>query len=554
MNAGFRQLMGWTLACLIFLMSLPVPALAADDAESKYYNADACYKRLESSTSKKKYRHNWETCIEKYKAVYDHDPSGPWAAAGLYMCGKLYYGLSLQSGLEADMKKARSYFQRIIRNYPQSRYKSRSEKELATIAKKLGTEETAVSSNAGSDSITTLIRRNTATAATSAKTSGSPTTVEAIRYWSNPNYTRVVIDADKETTFAHRRLKEDPSISKPQRLFVDLTNSRIGSGLQKEVAINDNLLISARAGQNTPDQVRVVVDIKSFESYKVFSLKNPFRIVIDIWGENGTGASGGTVADNTPTSIDALGKSALATQLALGVRRIVVDPGHGGKDYGAPGYQKGVHEKDVVLAISKKLAAKLEKELGCEVVMTRTTDKYLTLEERTAIANTKSADLFISVHTNSHTDRRAYGIETYFLNLATDNDAILVAARENATSAKNISDLDSILNDLLHNVKVNESSRLAAHVQSSLCSGLSKNYSKIKNKKVKQAPFYVLLGAQMPAILVETSFISNKTECERLVDSKYQDAMVQSITEGVQKYIRETTNPTALYSKNPNQG
>jgi N-acetylmuramoyl-L-alanine amidase len=243
----------------------------------------------------------------------------------------------------------------------------------------------------------------------------------------------------------------------------------------------------------------------------------------------------------------------LATQLALKVRRIVVDPGHGGKDYGAPGYQKGVHEKDVVLAISKKLAVKLKKELGCEVIMTRTTDKYMTLEERTAIANTQNADLFISVHTNSHTDKRAYGIETYTLNLATDNDAILVAARENATSEMNISDLDSILDSLLHNVKVNESSRLANHVQSSVCSGLSKDYSKIKDKKVKQAPFYVLMGAQMPAILVETSFISNKTECSRLVDEKYQDAVAESITEGVKIYIDETS-PTALFNNNPNHG
>jgi N-acetylmuramoyl-L-alanine amidase len=542
------------VAWLLILLVLPGTAPAADDAESKYYKADACYKRLRNSDSKKKYRHNWETCIRKYEAVYKHDPSGPWAAAGLFMCGKLYYGLSVQSGLETDVKAARTYFQRVVQNYPSSRYRSRSEKELGTIAKKLGAAETTVAAGSGSDSLTTLIRRNVATTGTTPRASGTPTTVEALRYWSNPNYTRVVIDADKETTFAHRRLKENPSIQKPQRLFLDLTNSRLGANIQKEVTINDNLLISARAGQNTPDQVRVVVDIKSFESYKVFSLKNPFRIVIDIWGENGSGGtSGGAVAGSATSGTSLLGQSALATQLALGVRRIVVDPGHGGKDYGAPGYQKGIHEKDVVLAISKKLAAKLEKELGCEVIMTRTTDKYLTLEERTAIANTKNADLFISVHTNSHTDRRAYGIETYTLNLATDNDAILVAARENATSAKNISDLDSILNSLLHNVKVNESSRLAAHVQSSICSGLSEKYSKIKNKKVKQAPFYVLLGAQMPAILVETSFISNKTECARLVDDKYQDAMVESITEGVRKYIRET-NPTALFGNDPSQG
>jgi N-acetylmuramoyl-L-alanine amidase len=189
------------------------------------------------------------------------------------------------------------------------------------------------------------------------------------------------------------------------------------------------------------------------------------------------------------------------------------------------------------------------------VLLTRTTDKFLTLEERTAFANTKNADLFISIHTNSHTDRRAYGIETYFLNLATDNDAIRVAAFENATSEKNISDLESILQDLMHNVKVTESSRLAGLVQNSICTGLSGkyNYTKIKNKKVKQAPFYVLLGAQMPSILVETSFISNKTECSRLVDGKYQNAMVDCITNGIRKYINET-NPTALYGNNPNQG
>ena len=132
------------------------------------------------------------------------------------------------------------------------------------------------------------------------------------------------------------------------------------------------------------------------------------------------------------------------------------------------------------------------------MILTRTTDRYLTLEERTAIANTKNADLFISVHTNAAKNKEAYGIETYFLNLATDNDAILVAARENATSEKNISDLQSILNDLMHNAKVNESSRLAGHVQSAMVGGLSKKYSSIKDKKVKQAPFYVLLGTRIP--------------------------------------------------------
>jgi len=158
--------------------------------------------------------------------------------------------------------------------------------------------------------------------------------------------------------------------------------------------------------------------------------------------------------------------------------------------------------------------------------------------------------LFISIHTNAVRDRRAFGIETFYLNLATDNDAILVAARENATSTKNISDLETILSDLMQNAKINESSRLAVHVQKSMYRHLRQHYSRIRNKGVKQAPFYVLLGAQMPAILIETSFISNPRECNRLRNSTYQDRMSEAIVDGIKKYIRDT-NPTALMEENP---
>jgi N-acetylmuramoyl-L-alanine amidase len=293
------------------------------------------------------------------------------------------------------------------------------------------------------------------------------------------------------------------------------------------------------------------VPVKSFKNYNIFSLKDPFRIVIDIWG---TGAKQ-TAPRPAPIPIPEKGlklpPSALAKQLALGVRRIVIDPGHGGKDYGAPGYLRGVHEKKVVLAIAMRLAEKIKKELGAEVILTRSSDRFMTLEERTAFANTKNADLFISIHTNSHKDRRAYGIETYFLNLATDDEAIRVAAMENATSTKNISDLQSILNDLMQNAKINESSRLAVHVQSSMVSHLkSKRWTRIKNKGVKQAPFYVLLGAQMPSILIETSFISNPRECKRLTDTTYQNRLSEAIVLGIKKYIKEIA-PTAFLNTRP---
>jgi N-acetylmuramoyl-L-alanine amidase len=373
-----------------------------------------------------------------------------------------------------------------------------------------------------------------------------------LRYWSNPNYTRVVVDADHETNFKHRLLKKDPKIKKPQRLYIDLSHSQLGDQLQKIIPINDHLLSNARAGQYDRDTVRVVIDIKSFKNYKIFSLKNPFRIVVDVWG-NTTKRQQFAAPTRVPPNLNRkdLPSGALAKQLSLGVRRIVIDAGHGGHDFGAPGYLKGVHEKDIVLAVAKRLAVKIRKELKCEVILTRSSDRFLTLEERTAIANTKNADLFISIHTNAHRNKRAYGIETYFLNLATDDEAILVAARENATSTKNISDLETILNDLMQNAKINESSRMASHVQSALVGHLkSANYRWIKNKGVKQAPFYVLLGAQMPAILVEISFISNKRECKRLLDKKYQDHLCKGIIKGIRNYIRET-NPTALTGFSP---
>ncbi|MCK4983875.1 MAG: N-acetylmuramoyl-L-alanine amidase, partial [Desulfobacterales bacterium] len=291
---------------------------------------------------------------------------------------------------------------------------------------------------------------------------------------------------------------------------------------------------------------RVVVDIKSFETYKIFSLKDPFRIVIDVWGTKTAKAPRAPRPSETVKKGGKIPPGSLAKQLALGVRRIVIDPGHGGKDYGAPGYLKGVHEKKVVLQIARRLAKKIKAELGLEVILTRNRDRFLTLEERTAFANTKNADLFISIHTNASRDRRAYGIETYFLNLATDEEAIRVAAMENATSTKNISDLQKILFDLMQNAKINESSRLAAYVQSSMVRHLkNKRYSRVKSKGVKQAPFYVLLGAQMPSILIETSFISNSRECKRLVNRKYQDRLAEGVVQGIRNYIK-ATSPTAL--------
>lgn len=376
--------------------------------------------------------------------------------------------------------------------------------------------------------------------------------VTDLRFWSNPEYTRIVVNATRDRSYSHHLLKRDPSINKPyQRLYIDIQQARLGEGVAEHTPINDDLLNQARAGQYLPHTVRVVVDIKSFESYKIFSLRDPFRIVIDVWGKGANGrppeqqVAAKTKEPETRLTTDNLKSSDIARQLALGVRKIVIDPGHGGPDPGAPGYQKGVWEKDIVLKLAKSLAAKLRDRLQCTVLLTRSSDTKLTLEERTAIANTKRADLFISLHCNAARNKKLAGIETYILNLATDDQAIAVAARENATSEKNISDLEYILSDLMKHAKIEESTRLANDVHRAVIGGMKKKYSKINDLGVKQAPFYVLLGARMPSILIETSFISNKTECKRLLSAAYRDTLCNSITDGIQKYI-DATNPRQL--------
>ncbi len=527
----------------------PAPMPNGDaTAGDRYRAAETARRKLDSHPGHKKYRDKWQAIIDGYLSATAAEPDGPWAAAGLYQAGVQYLDMYQHSYLSTDKEAGLRLLERVARDFPKSRYQEKARHMLATVSPDRVPESAGAGPPVSAPPEDPLEKVIQAAAAAERPKSASPssaatTTITGLRYWSNPRYTRVVIDADQEADFVHRLLNKDPSHNKPHRLFVDLDQSRLGPGVDKVIPINDNLLSDARAGQNTSDTVRVVIDIKSFRNYKIFSLKNPFRVVIDVWGVEQRPSS--VAAAPQPAKGKNLPVEALAKQLSLGVKRIVIDPGHGGKDYGAPGYYKGVHEKYIVLSIAKRLAEMIRKEIGCEVVLTRTGDTFLPLEERTAVANTRNADLFISIHTNAARDKRAYGIETYFLNLATDDDAIRVAALENATSTKNISDLQAILTDLMQNAKINESSRLATHVHEKINRKLKTHYSKIKDKGVKQAPFYVLLGAQMPAVLVETSFISNSRECKRLQDPNYQKRLCEGIVAGIKAYIEEA-KPSAF--------
>lgn len=220
------------------------------------------------------------------------------------------------------------------------------------------------------------------------------------------------------------------------------------------------------------------------------------------------------------------------------IRKIMIDPGFGGEDSGPHGFCPNSNDsKDINLAISLKLAKMIRERLAIDVALTRDVDRTASLGDRTAIANSSNCDLFISIHCNAHEDNQIHGIETYYLNMAQNETAVIKVSRENTTSDQNISNLQTILKDLTMNTKAKESNRLAVDVQKSLYHYLSSRYDMVKDRGVKQAPFYVLIGTQMPSILIETSYISNPRECKRLNSVEYQKDLCEGIVQGLEKYI-----------------
>lgn len=511
-NFGFVPLLFLFLLSFSLIVSAIPTRSWAYSSKDAYLKTERAYDSFKASP-KVKYRQFWLEYVNAFKKIYMDDPEGAVAPEAMYMIASVYQDLYRFSGKTGDLNEAADAYLRLCNRFPKSRLAAKSKESLNGIEKSRIEPVESRPAKKADKPVAKEIER-------SPKLSG----ISRIRYWSTSNYTRVVIDAENEVSFEDHVLKKTQERAKA-RLYLDISNSTLMPELRKPIAVMDGLLDGIRAAQHDKDTVRVVLDMATLKKYKVFNLINPFRIVVDIVGDG-----------HKKVEKD---KLTIAQQLGLGVSTIVLDPGHGGKDCGAIG-SNGLREKDITLRVAKKLKEKIQKLSNCRVILTREKDKFLALEERTAIANAKGCDLFVSIHANAAPNKEARGIETYILNVSTDEDAIRVAARENATSTKNISDLQKILADLMLSSKINESYRLAENVQSCLITGLSKSYEHVNNLGVKQAPFFVLVGAQMPCVLVEISFLSNPIEAELLKKDEYLEEIAGLLAEGIGKYAKET--------------
>ncbi|MDQ7830258.1 MAG: N-acetylmuramoyl-L-alanine amidase [Desulfovibrionaceae bacterium] len=655
------------VCCVLAALGGPVQAADADKA---YQEALRQFKRLSTDAAAGKNREPWLALDEKFVAVYRAAPDGPLAPKALYYRGWVFEELAYRSYLEKDARQSLDHYQRMIDRFPRHAWaddahvrravvlrdrikdKGQAMDELRVVLKRYPDGDKvaeAVEMLRGLDPSFTPEPRQAASAPPSgtgsakaadagkaaaptetaaapqaqavpggqmvlaaasppAATSGAPATLGEISKTGGDDYSRITLGLDRETTFRYQLLeKTKGEDTAPRRLYIDLDNVRMGQAVRADEKIADGILRQIRAAYNRPDVVRVVLDIDNLDRYNVFTLDNPFRVVLDVYATGKPGKAPASApapgdkpqdkydgwlsnlfkaksasppgaakpaekaADKAAPSTDAAMREEtaqaarqaaakqsakapepapakppaykpppgsekrlgdLVEQLGLTVRTIMIDPGHGGKDPGAQGLG-GLVEKDVNLRFAKILGKKLE-EHGFQVLYTRTKDVFIPLEERTAMANAKKADLFVSIHCNAHGDAKSTGLEIYSLNLASTEDAVRVAARENAVSAKTISDLQLILTDLMLNTKMKESRELARTVQDRAVSSVAR--WKTRNRGAHEAPFYVLMGARMPAVLVEMGYITNPDDAKRLASDKYLEALAQGMVNGLVAY------------------
>jgi N-acetylmuramoyl-L-alanine amidase len=371
-----------------------------------------------------------------------------------------------------------------------------------------------------------------------------------VQTWSNRTYSRVALYLSGPALARVGTLQEDARAGVGPRIYVDIQGSSLAAGVQRTWPLHDDLVCGLRLADRPGGQVRVVLDLKKKATPRLMVMENPYRLVIDALAGEAPAApqsvpslqglagrtSGSPATQTSGTPAVQTSESPALRPWDPGLRaRVVLDPGHGGHDSGALG-PHGSQEKDVVLQVAL-LARNYLQQAGIDARLTRDSDTYVSLEGRTALANKLGARAFVSIHANSAPNKNARGIETYHLNVTDDRYAIRLAARENKTSIKQVSDLQMILADLSTKANSQESQNLAQITQTKLMQHIAPISPLCRNLGVKASLFYVLLGARMPAILVETSFISNAAEAKLLQSQPYQRHLAKALAEGIAAHL-----------------
>lgn len=485
--------------------------------------------------------------VTAYESVVKHYRASGYSDNALWQGGRLSLDAFARFGRRQDKDAGVRLLRQLAAVYITSRLAKQVPEQLARLDLPAGSEDPALRTPrvvpAGSeDPARQALRAVPVRIAT----------LKDIRRTVLPDAVRVTIELDGEVLFHEER------ISDPARVFLDLPATRPVPALADQTLRFDgdaDIVRQIRIGRHPNNMTRVVLEASGITSYSVYPLYSPYRLVIDCVRSK----TAATPTRSLPEAIDALvppkivelspiapigptttptrnvgGGFSIARQLGLSVSRIVIDAGHGGHDTGARG--KGVTEAELVLDVALRLEKLLLKVQGVEVILTRRTDEFIPLQERTAIANREGADLFLSIHANASENAQARGIETYFLNFANNLSAASVAARENAASGQTMGALPDFVKAIALNNKLDESRDFATQVQRAMIERLRGANKAIRDLGVKQAPFVVLIGAAMPSVLAEISFVTNTQEAKLLKGNAYRQRIAEALLNAIRKY------------------
>ncbi len=538
--------------------------------------------------------------VAAYERVVRRYPASGYADNALWQGAELSRLAWERFGEDADKRTGVRLLKQLRAGYSSSSLLPGVDQALASF------EAVKAVPTSGTAAATTAVSSGTLSAAPIARPAATPAvdtepvppgivTVRGISRTPLPDGVRVSIEMDRELLFRQEQLEN------PKRMFFDLRGAHLSPGLRdKSLTFPDDIVREIRVGRHPQNTTRVVMDTEGVESYSVFTLYNPYRVIVDFRRKGLAPAlplvSGPPVSAAVPTTgfakampkpvppplppparpapivvsaapltplpsrsvapdlsaptiplANSNGQFSLARQLGLGVSRIVLDPGHGGHDPGVHG--NGVNESELVLDVSLRLKKLLGSQPGMDVVMTRDTDVFIPLEQRTAIANREGADLFLSIHANASRNLKARGVETYFLNFAANPEAEAVAARENSASGQTMHRLPDIVRAITLNNKIDESRDFADAVQKSMVRTLSPKNRELQDRGVKQAPFVVLIGAGMPSVLAEISFVSNRQEGQMLKTSAYRQQIAEALFDAIVKYQKSLKSRATIASR-----
>jgi N-acetylmuramoyl-L-alanine amidase len=635
------------------LMTLAVPAFAQPaTSPAAAYEAALTRERALASrpASQSAAAREVRALIAAYQDVVHRWPQSGYADNALWQAAGLAEALYHRTGQPGDRRAAIRMLELLVKGYPSSSLRRQAQVTLAELKETVappvprphpqprtvrqaaagGPQRDSAAAPAPARETAPRDQGSIATAApnpissqglvatTAASPPGSPDTVAttlsyppaqpgiarlaAVRRVVLPDVVRITLELDREVPFSYERLEGPP------RVFFDLSRTTAAEDIgNRTLSFHDDVVRKVRLGRQENQTTRVVLDLAGVSRYSVFTLYNPFRVIVDVERQSpqglqtagllsgapvvgtatptfaasalvavppgpmlaalpagtagstaaapGTPASPGaspppgdpapeplTATSRPPVSLpgpqapaaNSRGGYSIARQLGLGVSRIVIDPGHGGHDPGALG--RRISEAELVLDVALRLEKLLVTQPGFEVVLTRRTDVFVPLEERTAIANREGADLFLSIHANASRNPQARGVETYFLNFARDPEAAAVAARENSASARAMHHLPDIVKAIALTNKLDESRDFAQMVQQSMVERLRANNKDVRDLGVKQAPFVVLIGAAMPSVLAEISFVTHAAEGQLLRTPAYRQRIAEALHHAVVQY------------------